>query len=644
MKARTILLLTLFFVTLNISIFYLTKQNAQYKIDIVLKDNLKTLTTHYKILLQTQSLTAKGLYKSTRDLKGFIEIIAEANDASVERKAQLRDALRRLLKTKYERAKEKGVLQYHFVLKNNESFYRAHKPSKFGDSLREVRADFAYVNETQKEIRGFTQGKTAHGFRNVFPLFDANGVHVGAMEVSFSSDSFQWYLNKISGIHSHFLVDKHIFDSNAWKRDDLVLKYEQSAESPNYMLTLGKLHKEEKCIVANALRLKRIAQEIEEKIVEGKAFSSYVASKNEVMVVSFLPVKNLEDKALAWIVSYEDSPIIKSSLQNSLVVRAVSFFISLLIIYFLVKLVYSREQLEEKNRGMERQHKLLNDILNATDNVMLITDFRDVKFSNNRFKNMLQLKRSQQFNQKSHHDFLSIFIHKEGYLHSGLLESNESFVSLIARTPPEDRVVAIEDKNIETQAFKISLSKTENSEDYLVTLSDITKMKAHYDETQKKAYVDGLTKVYNRNKFDEALSEELEDVKADGGSFSMAIIDIDKFKDFNDTYGHLIGDEVLITMADAVNKNVRETDVFARWGGEEFVILFKNTSIRRAEVVSNKLRDKIQNNVHPVAGGITASFGLTQYLYGDTPESVFKRCDEALYLAKANGRNRVEVL
>ncbi len=124
----------------------------------------------------------------------------------------------------------------------------------------------------------------------------------------------------------------------------------------------------------------------------------------------------------------------------------------------------------------------------------------------------------------------------------------------------------------------------------------------------------------------------------------MAIIDIDKFKDFNDTYGHLIGDEVLIMMAQSVNDSVRGTDTFARWGGEEFLILFKDTSIENAKMVSEKLRNKIEKLQHPTAGSITASFGLTQYIDGDTTKSMFKRCDDALYKAKEDGRNRVEVL
>jgi diguanylate cyclase (GGDEF)-like protein/PAS domain S-box-containing protein len=162
-------------------------------------------------------------------------------------------------------------------------------------------------------------------------------------------------------------------------------------------------------------------------------------------------------------------------------------------------------------------------------------------------------------------------------------------------------------------------------------------------ELSKKAYKDPLTGVGNRLKFNEMAKLELANVKAFDIPLAIAVIDIDHFKKFNDTYGHLIGDEVLIMVANHINEHIRDTDIFARWGGEEFVILFKGTVVSRAKKVADKLRESISTLKHDVAGSITASFGLTQYYEDDTLESLFHRCDEALYKAKENGRNRVEV-
>jgi len=301
------------------------------------------------------------------------------------------------------------------------------------------------------------------------------------------------------------------------------------------------------------------------------------------------------------------------------------------------------EILEQKN-VLNNQHQLLNNILDRTDDIMLVTDFKDVTFSNNKFKEFIEIEHTDVFNISSNHNIFNRLVSAKGYLHKGLLEDNEDFFSLIQRTPPEDRLISILNIDNDAKAFKISISKTTNIQEYLVTLSDITEMKEQLVTIARKAYRDGLTGVYNRNKFDEVFEEELKNIQRYKTPMSIAIIDIDKFKNFNDTHGHLIGDEVLIIMAQAMQNNVRETDTFARWGGEEFVILFKNTSIESAKEVSGKLKDKIEENEHSTAGKITASFGVTEYKDGDTIKSIFRRCDEALYIAKANGRNRVEVL
>ncbi len=212
------------------------------------------------------------------------------------------------------------------------------------------------------------------------------------------------------------------------------------------------------------------------------------------------------------------------------------------------------------------------------------------------------------------------------------------------RTPEDERIVSILDRHLNPKSFKISISLTNTNEKFLITLSDITVMQEKQEITHKKAYLDGLTQVPNRNSFDELFVEELYRVKTEHKKLSMAIIDIDNFKIFNDTHGHLVGDEVLIMMAQDINKHVRKTDIFARWGGEEFVILFIDANIEIAKIISEKLKDNIQKLEHKTAGNITVSFGITQFKEGDTMDSIFQRCDEALYVAKENGRNRIEVL
>lgn len=182
------------------------------------------------------------------------------------------------------------------------------------------------------------------------------------------------------------------------------------------------------------------------------------------------------------------------------------------------------------------------------------------------------------------------------------------------------------------------LDKDNNIIEFLSIRYDVTE---HILVTSH-AYTDALTGIYNRRKFEEVLSYELKQVKRHNYPITLAILDIDHFKNFNDNFGHIIGDEVLVLLARAVQEDVRETDLFARWGGEEFVILLKYTNMEESIQALEKFKTNIENILHPTAGKITASFGVTQNRENDTIDSMMRRADEALYSAKDSGRNCIK--
>jgi len=179
------------------------------------------------------------------------------------------------------------------------------------------------------------------------------------------------------------------------------------------------------------------------------------------------------------------------------------------------------------------------------------------------------------------------------------------------------------------------LDKEGNILEYLAIRYNVT----DHIQAINYAYTDNLTGIANRNKFEEVIDYELRQTKRYNFPMCLAIVDIDHFKAFNDNFGHLIGDEVLVALAQSLKKNIRETDLFARWGGEEFVILLKNTDVERSLRVLEKFRVIIENIQHDKAGRITASFGVTEYQKGDTLDMMLQRADEALYQAKDAGRN-----
>lgn len=173
---------------------------------------------------------------------------------------------------------------------------------------------------------------------------------------------------------------------------------------------------------------------------------------------------------------------------------------------------------------------------------------------------------------------------------------------------------------------------------------EILERKSAEKKLEELATTDPLTLLYNRRKFNELVDYEIEKEKRYALGLSVIYCDIDHFKNINDTYGHDVGDEVLIAFAKLLKESLRESDTVARWGGEEFVILIPSKTADIAVEIAEKMRKNIEDNVFLNVGTVTASFGVSHYINNDTKEAMLKRADKALYKAKENGRNCVEVL
>lgn len=161
------------------------------------------------------------------------------------------------------------------------------------------------------------------------------------------------------------------------------------------------------------------------------------------------------------------------------------------------------------------------------------------------------------------------------------------------------------------------------------------------EEIKKISITDNMTGLYNRMKLDESLWYEIKRSARTNEKFGVILLDIDLFKNINDTYGHLVGDNVLKEFANLLKSNIRITDILGRWGGEEFLIFCPDTDIEGSYTFAQHIRKKIENFKFTQVEQITASFGVTAYNSDDTPESIMKRVDDALYQAKNSSRNSV---
>ena len=154
---------------------------------------------------------------------------------------------------------------------------------------------------------------------------------------------------------------------------------------------------------------------------------------------------------------------------------------------------------------------------------------------------------------------------------------------------------------------------------------------------------DSLTEAHNRRKMEELLREALEALRRYATPFTAIMLDIDRFKDVNDRFGHEAGDGVLVELSGVVRASIRANDSFARWGGEEFLILCGSTVPEDALILAERIRQRIEEKPLGICGKVTVSLGLAGARRDDTVESLMQRADRAMYASKEGGRNRSTV-
>ncbi len=212
------------------------------------------------------------------------------------------------------------------------------------------------------------------------------------------------------------------------------------------------------------------------------------------------------------------------------------------------------------------------------------------------------------------------------------------------------RVVVVDDKGdlleIISQQELISLSYARWSmlmKEHQEKLSEINNI---LEDKNKKyevmASTDPLTGLYNRYRFSEFYQSSYVAMQQRHNDLSLVLLDIDFFKRINDTYGHNIGDQVLIQVTHVLLRTLRNIDIVCRWGGEEFIVLLPAASLASASIIAEKLRISIETLEIDMVGSVTASFGVSQVLKGDEMRDAIDRADKALYLAKNSGRNCVK--
>ncbi len=355
-KFKIVSLLVVIFMFINVTIYSIIEINKKQRIDASIARHLDKLQTHYEILLHHQTITANAAYKSLSLMPGVLDVLSKAQVASAEEKGVLRDKFYKRLKYKYDTLKLKGVVHFGFILPSGEVFLRLQKPERFGDNVKDFRYNVKYVNEFKKQIHGYSKGKIAPAFRNTYPIFSNDKKYLGSVELSFSSENIHSYLENVSKIHTHFLIKKDILNAVVWDKDKVVSNYIDSAEHPEYMMIINKEHKKER-YKENLKAIKHIKQEIDDNMNKKKKFGLYILTNNKAVVISFYPIRNIQEETVSWIVSYDRDSFIDMTIKINLMIQTLLFFVFLILFYFIYRVINQKEilDLQVKSRTKELQ-------------------------------------------------------------------------------------------------------------------------------------------------------------------------------------------------------------------------------------------------------------------------------------------------
>ncbi|MDX1921496.1 MAG: diguanylate cyclase [Alphaproteobacteria bacterium] len=227
-------------------------------------------------------------------------------------------------------------------------------------------------------------------------------------------------------------------------------------------------------------------------------------------------------------------------------------------------------------------------------------------------------------------------------------ETLSGFTTHLNKPLSVDEIRAAVNKVV-TETKSIATKNQQLQEQLEKSSAQITVMKEDLTRVQKETLTDSLTGVGNRKHLSNELKRLVTDAEEQKSALSVLMIDIDHFKKFNDTHGHLVGDQVLKLVARTLMENLKGKDCVARYGGEEFVIVLPQTKLMDAQRVADALRMSvsqkkiIRRDTHATLGQVTVSIGVAQYHPHEPLSQFLKRADAGMYLAKAAGRNRVVV-
>ena len=296
---------------------------------------------------------------------------------------------------------------------------------------------------------------------------------------------------------------------------------------------------------------------------------------------------------------------------------------AIVLLHNITAITLSKQKLLQYSNESTLLYRTLQKVVdNQTALIFVSNQDNEIEFANQKFMDYFNIENIRELKEKK----LKIY-----NFCKNTIENYDEFHQYI--TAHEEHQITIGNDTFVMNATAIEATHK------LFTLTKVTEIYKRKETLEVEIKIDPLTKTYRKPYFDMQLEKALKYDK----NIVLVVLDIDNFKRVNDKYGHPVGDIILKEFTVLIKENLRKDDLIARWGGEEFLILFKNIDKESVIAKVEELRKLIDEYTFTKAKHITSSFGLTCANIQDTAKSVLQRADEALYEAKNDGKNRVHI-
>lgn len=310
-------------------------------------------------------------------------------------------------------------------------------------------------------------------------------------------------------------------------------------------------------------------------------------------------------------------------------------WLTIALIIVMIIAVIAGNYIHEKN---DKQKMYYKNIIDSSSNIVMVVDKKSIIEVNKTFFKYFNKYSTLEEFKREHESISDFFVQKDGYVYKNM--DGVNWIEYVIQNPKDNQVKIRSGSNLYYFRVSISLISPKDNH-YSAIFSDITKEKIYQKELEHTNITDPLTKIRNRYYYNEQIKKESSNANRYFYPLSLIVFDIDYFKKINDSYGHDIGDDVLVEYTRLISSHLRNGDIFCRIGGEEFTLILPHTDRASAYKIAEKLRMMVR--MHKKIVPITMSFGVVEFAKGEELEHLFKRADEALYSAKDAGRDKVMV-